>query len=227
MLGGDPGLYALRVDDGVAQPRPLTRTRAIQVPWSFTPDGSRLAYHERNPSTGFDLWTIPIRDTKDGLTAGEPELFLQTPSYETYPTFSPDGRWVAYGSGEYGKWEVYVRPFPPSGATAVQVSQGGGRIPRWLPNGHELLYRTDDQRLMVAAYTVSGGAFIAEKPRPWWPGQLADTGVLANFDVDRNGRRVLALVPGSHTGSRQSSNHVTVAVNFADEIRRRVDEFKR
>ena len=225
VLGATNGLHWSKPDD-VAHPQPLTRSRTIQVPWSFTPDGTRLAYHEKGPSTGFDLWTVPVRATEDGLVAGEPEVFLKTPAYETYPTFSPDGRWLAYGSGEYGKWEVYVRPFPDSGERAVQVSHGGGRIPRWLPNGHELLYRTDDQRLMVATYSVHGDSFVAEKPRPWWPGQLADTGVLSNFDLDPDGR-VFALMSAGRPESRQSPNHVTVALNFSDEVRRRVDRSRK
>ena len=64
--------------------------------------------------------------------------------------------------------------------------------------------------------------FLAEKPRPWWSGQLADTGVLSNFDLDREGTRVVALVPAPSTQGRQSPNHATVVLNFSDEVRRRV-----
>lgn len=201
----------------------LVKSNTIDVPWSFTPDGTRLAYHELSPSTGFDLWTVRIRTTENGLSAGEPERFLQTPAYETYPSFSPDGRWVAYGSGGLGKWEVYVRPFPDHGSKEVQVSHGGGRIPRWLPNGRELLYRTDDQRIMVATYSVKDGIFVVEKPRPWAPTQLGDTGVLSNFDLDTNGAHAVGLMPAARLEDQQSVNHVTVALNFSDEVRRRVN----
>ena len=202
------------------------KSNTIQVPWSFTSDGTRLAYHQLTPSTGFDLWTVAVRATETGLVAGTPELFLQTPAYETYPSFSPDGRWLAYGSGEYGKWEVYVRPFPSNGSKEVQVSRGGGRIPRWLPNGRELVYRTDDQRLMVAAYTVKDGSFLADKPQPWTSVQLGDTGVLSNFDLQPDGTRVVGLMPAARAEDQQSPNHVTVALNFSDEVRRRVGRGK-
>jgi Tol biopolymer transport system component len=65
----------------------------VQVPWSFSPDGTRLAYHELSATTGFDLWTVAITRSERGLVAGKPELFLRTAAYETYPAFSPDGRW--------------------------------------------------------------------------------------------------------------------------------------
>jgi hypothetical protein len=70
-----------------------------------------------------------------------------------------------------------VRHFPDDGAK-VQVSSGGGRIPRWSPNGHELLFGTDAHRLMVARYRTTGGSFVAEPPRLWTQARLADTGVL-------------------------------------------------
>jgi hypothetical protein len=84
------------------------------------------------------------------------------------------------------------------------------------------MYRTDDQRLMIVTYLAQGATFFAEKPRPWWSGQLADTGVLSNFDLDREGTRVVALVPAPSTQGRQSPNHATVVLNFSDEVRRRV-----
>jgi Tol biopolymer transport system component len=122
------------------------------------------------------LWTVAITRTEGGLVAGKPEPFLRTPAYETYPTFSPDGRWIAYGSGAYGRWDVYVRPFPDDGRGEVRISDSGGRIPYWMPSARELIYRTDDQRLMVVAYSVTNGSFVAERPRPWIASALADTG---------------------------------------------------
>jgi serine/threonine-protein kinase len=194
---------------------------AVQVPWSFSPDETRLAFHELAPGTGFDLWTVPITRTERGLVAGKPEPFLRTPTYETYPTFSPDGRWIAYGSGAYGRWDVYARPFPDDGRGEVRVSESGGRIPFWMPNGRELLYRTDDQRLMVVSYSVKGSSFIAERPRPWTTRTLGDTGVISNFDVDPKRGRVLALMPAD-ASHQQKPNHVTIKLNAAEEVRRRL-----
>jgi serine/threonine-protein kinase len=222
IIGSRTGLYWMTAD-GSARPQVLVKSNTIDVPWSLTPDGTRLAYHELSQSTGFDLWTVPIRTTGNGLSAGEPERFLQTPAYETYPSFSPDGRWLAYGSSEFGKWEVYVRPFPNDGSKQVQVSSDGGRIPRWLPNGRELLYRTDDQRLMVSTYSVKDGVFVVDKPREWASTQLGDTGVLSNFDLNADGTHAIALMPAAKPQDQQSANHVTVALNFPGEVRRRVE----
>ena len=55
---------------------------------------------------------------------------------------------MAYADAEGGTYEVYVRAFPDN-ETRVQVSTAGGWLPIWSPNGHELFYRTEDQRIMV------------------------------------------------------------------------------
>ena len=43
-----------------ADSTPLMDARVNQTPWSVAPDGRRLAYYERNPETGFDLWTVAV-----------------------------------------------------------------------------------------------------------------------------------------------------------------------
>ncbi len=52
-------------------------------------------------------------------------------------TFSPDGRWIAYGSNESGKPEIYARPFP--------APAGGGGAPRWRRDGKELFFLSPDE----------------------------------------------------------------------------------
>jgi eukaryotic-like serine/threonine-protein kinase len=220
VLGSTRGGLSWLPGSGTGTPQALTSSPRVQVPWSFMPDGSRLAYHEANAATGFDLWTVPIQESAGGLTAGTPEIFLRTPAFETYPTFSPDGHWIAYGSNESGTWEVYVRSFPDNG-TKVQVSRSGGRIPHWSPQRRELLYRTDDQRIMTADYAVRAEKFVVESIRPWSQIRLADTGVLSNFDFGPDGR-LAALMPAENAGDRRAGNEVTFMLNFPGEVRRRV-----
>ena len=163
---------------------------------------------------------MALEADKGELRAGKPEPFLRTQSIETYPAFSPDGHWLAYASNQSGTFEVYVRAFPDNGAQ-VQISSGGGRIPRWSRRGGDLFYSTDDQRIMVAAYRVNGGSFQADSPRLWSQRRLGDTGVLPNFDVAPDGRRVAALLPVASPAEQQAQNHVTFLMNFFEEVRRR------
>ena len=88
------------------------------------------------------------QDQGGQLKAGTPEPFLKSTFTDSTPSFSPDGRWLAYQSNESGTNEVYVRAFPPpsSGQGGKwQISNNGGTVPRWSRTGHELVYQSGDQ----------------------------------------------------------------------------------
>ena len=104
----------------------MTDSQNNLYPSSVSPDGKTLVFFTGNAlsSTGNDLWLLPL------VGEAKPKVFVQTEFNETYPAFSPDGRWVAYTSSESGRNEVYVVPFPGPGGK-WQVSQGGGAYPRW------------------------------------------------------------------------------------------------
>ena len=101
-----------------------------------------------------------------GLRAGKPEVLLQTPAQARYPSFSPDGRWLAYSSNESGTYQIYVRAFPDKGGK-WQISNIDGTYPMWSRDGHELFFEALDSRIMVAAYAVKGDSFVADRPRLW------------------------------------------------------------
>lgn len=202
---------------GAASPKVLLKG-GLFVPWSFSPDGKRLAFQRMDPATHFDLWTVPL-EVRDGLlSAGNPEPFLRTKSVETYPAFSPDGKWIAYVSLQSGAYEVYVRAFPDNGKE-VQISRGGGRLPAWSRRRQEILYETEDHRIMALAWSVRDGAFEPGVLRPWSGVRLADTGVLANFDLASDGR-ILGLTAGS--GDSEPSESLSVSLNALEEIERRI-----
>ena len=164
------------------------------------------------------------------------------------PFLSPDGRWLGFwadgklkkiavdgdrrlfsvrpatflaraGIERVRSWEIYVRRIPDDG-TKVRVSTSGGVVPYWSPNGHELIYRTDANRVMVVSYKTVGESFTVGTPRPWSQHTLMDAGVLPNFAVDASGERILALM-SAPAKDPQSANHVTVILNFDEEVRRR------
>jgi serine/threonine-protein kinase len=213
------GMFWTR-SDGAGKPQPLTQSRSLQVPWSFAADGKRLAFHEINPETGYDLWTVPVESDAGGLRAGKPEPFLQTPFDERQGSFSPDGRWMAYVSDESGSFQVCVRAFPDKGGK-WQISNSGGRNPLWSRNGRELFFRTEDNQIMVASYTVKGDSFVADKPRAWSEKRLANIGIASNYDLAPDGKRIAALMPVETQEMQKTQNHVIFLENFFDELRRK------
>ncbi|HUJ50766.1 MAG TPA: DPP IV N-terminal domain-containing protein [Bryobacteraceae bacterium] len=208
--------------DGASEPQKLSTGARNLAPWSFSPDGKRLAYFETSPDTGQDIWTLPLDlSDPDHPKPGKPEVFLRTTADELAPMFSPDGRWIAYRSTESGSNEVYVRPFPAGSGGKWQISTGGGLYALWSNNGRELFYETADDRIMVVDYTVNGGSFIPGKPRIWFDKQLFYM-ARSNLDLAPDGKRFAVLTAPEALGGNQGNVHVTMLLNFFDELRRRI-----
>lgn len=221
VYGTAQGMFWTRADGGV-KPQPLTQSKDAQYPNSFSPDGKRLAFSQMGPQ-GWDLWTVPVERDASGLKAGTPEPFLQTPAVERDPSFSADGRWLAYTSDESGTFQVYVRAFPDKGGR-WQISSSGGAVPLFARNGKELFfYDATNDRIMVANYSVKGDAFVAEKPRMWSNqglGLAMSGGVGAQYDVSADGTRIAAAYTGGST--QPGSGNVIFLENFVDELQRKV-----
>jgi serine/threonine-protein kinase len=215
VFSSSKGMYWTRAD-GAGKPQPLTESKALQWPTSFTPDGKRLAFSELTPTGGL-IRTVPLDVSSGQLRAGRGELFLQVAALP-FSAFSPDGRWLAYADAESGNYEVYVRAFPDKGTRWV-VSNGGGTMPVWSRNGHELFYRNEDSQLMVATYTVSGDTLVADTPRIWSDTRLANTGATPLFDLSPDGRR-FAVLMAAEVAAPEARRHVTLVTNLFDELRR-------
>jgi len=181
-----------------------------QIPATFTPDGRALVYEQGSPArpeTGLDIWVLPLVGERT------PRPYLRSPFDEVGPAVSPDGRWLAYSSDESGQSEVYVRAFPVPGAR-IQISSGGGRAPRWSPDGRELFYRDDDSLVAVGvslAPTLRVGSrralFAIE---PYLVGGPRSGG---GYDVHPDGRRFLMIRQGSAT------RDLIVVLNWFDQLR--------
>jgi serine/threonine-protein kinase len=210
------GLWWVR-SDGAAEPELLVQSNAPVVPWSFSPDGRRLAFFEVSPETSYDLGILPI-DLSDPNhpKAGARQSFLRTPKAEACPTFSTDGQWISYCSNESGRNEVYVRP--SSGAPGKwQISDGGGMFSFWSPKSHELFYESLDGRIQIVDYTVNGGAFEAGKPRVWSSRPLQKV-FKSNLALAPDGKHFAAFEPLE----TKIVPHMSLLLNIADELKRRL-----
>jgi Tol biopolymer transport system component len=150
---------------------------------------------------------------------------LSTPFAESDAAFSPDGRWLAYGSNESGRSEVYVRPFPPGGGK-WQVSDNGGGYPRWSRDGRELFYRTDDG-IMVASVEGLGDTFRAGKPREVLKGSFRggtdgiplSGNTFADYEVAPDGQHFI-MFPSVENSGQVDHPHVTLVTRWFDELGR-------
>ncbi len=151
-------------------------------------DGKYIIYLKNGEKTAGDLWLLPLSGDR------QPKPYLTTQFGENWGKVSPDGRWLAYQSGESGPVEIYVQAFPEKGRKVV-VSKGGGTLPRWRRDGRELYYVAPDDKLM-AVPVEPGANFGTGTPVPLF--EVGSYGRRNNryvYDVSADGQRILLLRP--------------------------------
>jgi serine/threonine-protein kinase len=208
-----PGNIFWTLADGSGPVELLFGTENSQWPGSFSSDGQVLAFVEADPSTGLDIWTLPMNGDR------KPQPFQRTPAREWGPMFSPDGRWIAYVSNESGRDEVYVRPYPESPGK-WQISNDGGRDPAWSPDGDTLFYRTEDKMMAVAV--MNEPSFTPEKPELLFEGEYLYHAVAGwlDHDISVDGQSFLMIRPGETQESAPAQVHVIL--NWFEELKRLV-----
>ena len=204
--GGSMDLYA-KVASGAGADELLLKSPEPKIAADWSPDGRLLLYQALMPKTGMDFYLLPL--------AGErkPMPYLETPFNERQGRFSPDGRWVAYTSDESGPWQVYVQPFPASGAK-WQISATGGADPRWRGDGKELFYLAPDRKLMAVDVKAGGapsGTFQAGVPQPLFDTRFPGAPELGrNYAPAANGQRFLLSI----LAEESAPPPITVVVNW-------------
>jgi len=179
---------------GSREERPLLETKDWKFPLDWTADGRYLIFENDDHKTKADLWILPLFGDR------KPFPYLQTEFNETHAKVSPDGKWVAYGSDETGRSEIYVQSFPVPGAKR-QVSAAGGDQPQWSKVQNELFYLAQEGQLMSVQVEMEPG-FEAGIPVALFPTYAPSIPLVGN---DRNQYLVAS------DGNRFLINRVAVA----------------
>ena len=225
------GLARYRADGG-GELQILLDSSVNVFPTSLSPDGKAVAYVRIDPVSANDIWFLPL-DIADPEhpKPGKPEVVLQSPAVESMPAFSPDGRWIAYHSNETGRNDIYVRPYRSSNQSPNQssggkwqVSKDGGSFPLWSPDGRSLYFVSPDGHIMAADYDAKADVFSPRKPRQWSPVPIWMPNVPLPYALHPDGKRFAVFPVPAPSPEEKGNAHVTMLLNFGDELRRRVAE---
>src|SRR3954463_2331291 len=193
---------------GAGQDAPFLKTPLAKYPTSWSPDGSLIVYHAKDPRTRYDIWATPVDHPQDARP------LVQTEFDEMQGQVSPRGRWLAYVSDESSRYEVYVQPLH-GGGRRWQISTGGGTDPKWRADERELFYVSPDSQLMSVA--LGRDDIDPGTPRPLFP--LRDAAAIAPFlsafDVQPDGQRFLVGEPIENV----QTVPLTVLVNWSPQRR--------
>lgn len=214
---GDGAIFWQKAD-GTDTAERLTRAEqgTNQVPKSWSPDGKQFLF-EAVKGSSVSLWTFSLQDRKSTLIPG-----VQSTG-PLNSMFSPDGRWIAYQSNQTGASQVYVQPFPSTGAK-YQITKNGGFTSVWSPDGKHLFYLpgTGGQFVVVSITTQPSFTFGNPQPlsRGWLEGGLGYPRV---YDILPDGKRFIAVVPAGETPSgAAAAPQINVVLNWFEDVKQRV-----
>ena len=213
----DPGmpnsaLVSRRVDtsDPIEE---LVALQGMLTTGSWSADGGKLVFAQRQGSSGSDnTWDLWILER-----GAEPRQrpFLATGFNEGSPSFSPNGRWIAYVSNESGRSEIYAIAYPGPGDRRI-VSSGGGMEPTWSADGRTLFYRNGGAMMAVPIkdpVTLSLGA-----PTMLFENTSFRAGgiLLPNYDVTNGPTFLMLQQPNAPPAA------LVIVLNWFEELKRLV-----
>lgn len=112
----------------------LGTSENVGIGKDWCPLGLRVIYSVRDLQGKDDLWVIDYKGTN--------QTQLTNTSYgEWNPSFSPDGKWIAYVSDEGGSPDIWIRDI--EGKYRARLTSNIGRfdsIPRWSPDGSKIVF---------------------------------------------------------------------------------------
>ena len=190
---------------------------------SWHPDGRRLAV-TRQTGSEHDILLLTLNGDDEPVTQ-EPLLVGSTSDYS--PTFSPDGRWLAYVSDKSGQYQVYIRSFPTGSEYIASVGTSAGG-PLWSADGSELFFTqsTADEEFMMTAVSVTnlGDTLQLGRPSPLFPMTQRDrTGSLETYAGSYNsGARYTLMPDGRFLMSRapaSSQYEIVLVQNWFEELK--------
>ena len=174
--------------------------------WDSSPDGRYLLYSSIG-KPGLNLLSLEH--------GAEPAKMITTDAQGCCGQFSPDGRFVAYVVGVGSVSQVFVRPFPITGAL-WQISTDGGGMPRWRGDGRAIYYRAADGKLMEIPVGFGAGSFEAGTPRPLFDGiPSSSSNMLFTYQPSKDGQRFLVSLIDAG-----SQSPITVVLNWQGAVRR-------
>jgi Tol biopolymer transport system component/imidazolonepropionase-like amidohydrolase len=161
--------------------------RGITAP-VISPDGTEVAFIALG-----DLWLMPIGPSTSPAASGAARRLTNDRFVETDPTWSPDGRSIAFSSDRDGTTDLWVRDVA-SGADKKVASEATKAS--WAPRGSEIAYINRDGALAITGRTAPVHGRTFETGRPTWApeGWIAVTTLQPYSTRFREGTNQLLLV---------------------------------
>ena len=211
---GDDSIFWQKADGtGTAERLTKAETGTFHVPQSWSHDGKYLAYIVVKGGSAVAVWILSLDDKKATLLADR----------AANPDFSPDGRWLAYQSSETGQSQIFVQPFPATGAKYPVVPGGH---PFWSYDGSELFYNPAQQQIGVVSIKTRP-TFSFGEPSAFSTAGLQSKNPQGNtrvWDIAPDHKRLIGVTDAteSATPGEAVTQQIEVVLNWFTDLRARV-----
>jgi eukaryotic-like serine/threonine-protein kinase len=148
-----------KASDGSGDETLVYKSSESKGPTSWSADGKFVIFYSLGQPTHVEVVAASGPAERKATVVNEPQFS------SILGRFSPDGRWIAYGSSESGQNEVSLRPFDAvSGSVGLPmvITKGGARAPLWRGDGKELYYLTQDGTAMAVDIDIASGVRVGQ-----------------------------------------------------------------
>jgi serine/threonine-protein kinase len=175
-------------------------------------------------TTAWPLDTLIVFETQSDLYAVNPfaddavaRPYVEAEYGERGFDLDPTGRFAAYATNEYDRWEIFVRDFPtPRGKW--RISEAGGLDPKWSADGRALYYVSGGTSILRTDLNVDGGVAPLRTEEVW---RLDDP--IFRWDFDPATGRAVVAVP-RESDDEGNDVEVWLVVNWFEELKRLTGE---
>jgi Tol biopolymer transport system component len=169
---------------------------------AMSPDHNWLAFNSWGPSGLNDLWLM--RKDGKGLRQVTADSIVNM-----YPSWSPDGKHLAFSSYQTGNRDIYKIPVEGGPATTLNTHPARDEFPSWSPDGNEIVFFSDRSgNLDLWKTSVSGEAIqLTNNDGADRNPLFSPDGRFISFLSDRKGAWDLYLLPAGG-GEPKQLTHV-------------------
>ncbi|MCE9618463.1 MAG: serine/threonine-protein kinase [Planctomycetes bacterium] len=157
-------------------------------PSCMTPDGSTLLLSQRGTTKD-----PVIKNFQFQLNQSEPKPMEPIPgAHDGEHSFhlSPDGKLLAFVSGESGRSEIFLRTFGGNGPR-LQITTAGGSEPRWSRDGKRIFFIDPREVMHAVDIDTTDGLRSSPPVRLFDLARIATTGLWGVYDALPDGSFVM------------------------------------
>ena len=116
-------------------PAPPSDPRPYFTEPAIAPDRSEIAF-----ASGGDLWTAP-------LAGGDARLLVSHTANESQPSYSPDGKTLAFVSDRTGGGDIYLLTFATGDLRRLTFDDGNELVDGWSRDGQWIYYTSNSREI--------------------------------------------------------------------------------